>query len=338
MLLMDFSFFLWLFPLAACMDFLLGDPPDLPVTHPVRRIGRFLENLEPQARKLGDTRLVGALCALITAGLTGYVVWLLCAVLPGLWAVFSLYFAYSGLAAGELARTGLLALKALEEGTLPEAQAAVGQLVSRDTTVQDRPTLYKSLAESLAENVGDGVAAPLFWLALAGPAGLWCYKAVSTMDSMWGYTTPRWINLGWACARLDDILAYIPARLGAVFLYLAALALRERPGPMSLKNWFALMREGGQMESPNSGLPMAVAAWLHGAGMGGPTVYFGEVKEKPLIGPQGAAWDGARIRALIRQIRLAGVLLAAFLYGAALAGHFLFSRAAVPYLTGVVSV
>jgi adenosylcobinamide-phosphate synthase len=316
MLFMDCTFFLWLIPLAIALDMYFGDPHDMPVAHPVRRIGLFLEFLEPEARKLGDTRAVGALCVLATAGLSGAVVWLLTGVLPGLWAIFSLYFAYSGLAFGSLLHTSAAVLAVLEHGTLPEAQVAVGHMVSRDTTVQDRPTLYKSLAESLAENMSDAVAGPLFWLMLTGPVGLWIYKAVSTIDSMWGYKTPRWKNLGWAGARLDDMLAFVPARLGALFLYLAA---RLEGKSSHWPGWAVAAREAGQMESPNSGWPMAVAAWTQQAGMGGPTLYFGEIRQKPLIGPQGAAWDAQRIRSLIRQTRLAGLLAAGFFYLAALA-------------------
>ena len=319
MLFMDPTFFLWLIPLAIALDMYFGDPPDMPVVHPVRRIGRFLELLEPQARTLGDTRAVGALCALATAGLTGAVVWLLTAVLPGLWAAFSLYFAYAGLAFGCLLHTGASALEVLEHGTLPEAQAAVGHMVSRDTTVQDRCTLYKSLAESLSENMSDAVAGPLFWLVLTGPVGLWVYKAVSTIDSMWGYKTPRWKHLGWAGARLDDALAFVPARLGAFFLYLAA---RLEGTTSHWPGWATAAREARQMASPNSGWPMAVAAWTHHAGMGGPTLYFGEVHHKPFIGPQGIDWDAQRIRGLIRQIRLAGLLAAAFFYLTALACYY----------------
>jgi len=316
MLFMDPTFFLWLIPLAVGLDLYFGDPQDIPVVHPVRRIGLFLHCLEPEARKLGDTRAVGALCALVTIGLTGVVVWLLTGVLPGLWAAFSLYFAYAGLAFGSLLHTGAAVLKVLEHGTLPEAQAAVGQMVSRDTSVQDRPTLYKSLAESLSENMTDAVTGPLFWLMLTGPVGLWVYKAVSTLDSMWGYKTPRWKHLGWAGARLDDALAFAPARLGAFFLYLAA---RLEGKTAHWPGWATAAREAGQMESPNSGWPMAVAAWTQQAGMGGPTLYFGEIQQKPLIGPQGIAWDAQRIRSLLRQTRFAGLLAAGFFYCAALA-------------------
>jgi adenosylcobinamide-phosphate synthase len=149
---------------------------------------------------------------------------------------------------------------------------------------------------------------------LTGPVGLWGYKAVSTMDSMWGYKTPRWRKLGWAGARLDDMLAFVPARLGAFFLYLAA----RLEGNTNWPGWAVAAREAMRMESPNSGWPMAVAAWTQQAGMGGPTLYFGEIKQKPLIGPQGTAWNAQRIRSLIRQIRLAGLLAAAFFYLAAL--------------------
>ena len=311
MIFVDFTFFLWLVPLAVALDLCFGDPRNLPLVHPVQRIGRFLEQLEPQARKMGDSRLVGLLCTLLTVGLTATLVWLLCAVLPGLWAAFSLYFAYAGLALGSLLQTGESVLRSLEQDDLPTAQAAVAQMVSRDTSVQDRPTLYKSLAESLAENMTDAVAAPLFWLMLTGPVGLWAYKAVSTMDSMWGYTTPRWLKLGWACARLDDVLAFVPARFGAFCLY-AVARLRGQAG--GWPGWGRVAREARLMESPNSGWSMAVAACLHGAGMGGPTVYFGVVKQKPLLGPQGTEWDAPRLRALLAQLRLAGILAALLLY------------------------
>ena len=207
----------------------------------------------------------------------------------------------------------------LEHGTLPEAQAVVGQMVSRDTTVQDRTTLYKSLAESLSENMSDAVTGPLFWLMLTGPVGLWVYKAVSTIDSMWGYKTPRWKNLGWAGARLDDALAFIPARLGAFFLYLAA---RLEGKNSNWPGWAVAAREARQMESPNSGWPMAVAAWTQQAGMGGATLYFGEIRQKPLIGPQGIPWDAQLIRSLIRQMRLAGLLAAGSFYLAALVSFY----------------
>ena len=315
MFFMEPSFFLWSIPLAIALDLYFGDPQDMPIMHPVRRIGRFLELMEPEARRLGDTRAVGALCALVTVGLTSAVVWLLTAVLPGLWAAFSLYFAYSGLAFGSLLHTSASTLETLEYGALPEAQAAVGQMVSRDTAVQDRPALYKSLAESLSENMTDAVTGPLFWLMLAGPVGLWAYKAISTIDSMWGYTTPRWKKLGWAGARLDDILSFLPARLGALFLYLAA---RLKGKNSHWPGWAVTAREARQMESPNSGWPMAVAAWTQQASMGGPTLYFGAIKQKPLIGPQDIAWDAQRIRELIRQTRLAGLLAAGFFYIVAL--------------------
>ena len=311
---MDPIFFFWAIPLAIVMDMYFGDPQNFPVTHPVRRIGRFLEILEPQARKLGDTRATGALCALVTVGLTIAVVWILVSALPALQAAFSVYFAYSGLAFGCLLRTGTEVLEVLERGSLSEAQVAVGQMVSRDAAVQSRTELYRSLAESLSENMSDAVTGPLFWLVLAGPVGLWGYKAVSTIDIMWGYKTERWRNLGWAGARLDDVLAYVPARLGAFFLYLAA---RMEGKTASWPGWAVVAREARQMESPNSGWPMAIAAWTQQTGMGGPTLYFGAIRQKPLIGPQGVDWDAQRIRSLIRQMRLAGVLAAACFYFAA---------------------
>ncbi|HEU6436779.1 MAG TPA: CobD/CbiB family cobalamin biosynthesis protein [Nitratidesulfovibrio sp.] len=288
-------------PLVLLLDLWLGDPRGLP--HPVCGVGRMLRRAEAMARRHADglpegqrpaaLRRSGVLAVVVVAGCTALAVWgLACmpVLRPWLGALVAVYFAWAGLALGSLLREGRRTLHAIEHGTPDEARAAVAMLVSRDTAQLDRPDLRRALAETLAENFNDGFVAPFFWLLLGGPAGLWGYKAVSTMDSMWGYRTEQWCDLGRACARLDDALAWLPARLAAFFLWLSAPLVLTDKGTGGVRGgWqgFGLMaRDARSMESPNAGWPMSAAAWLHGAPMGGPTPYFGVVKHKPVLGPR----------------------------------------------------
>lgn len=309
----------WLFPAAVVLDAVWGDPP-LPWRHPVCWIGRLLALLEPLARRLGGSRAAGAICAGVAVSLSGLAVYGATQI-PWLGAPLALYLAYAGLSAQCLVDTGRQVLSAVERSPLPQAQQALSMLVSRDTSVQDRQTLRKSLADTVAENLTDAVIAPLFWLLLGGPVGLWMYKAVSTMDSMWGYKTPQWLHLGWAGARLDDMLAFIPARLGVLFLRMADMlthASRHAGGSWPGLRVIAAQARG--MESPNSGWPMSAGAWLLGARMGGPTLYFGVMNNKPWVGPAADAarpWNALRIMSLCRLVRQAGFLAAICLYACA---------------------
>lgn len=311
---------LWLVPAALVLDLALGDPR-LPWRHPVCWIGSWLNWLEPRARRLGGGRAVGAACVVLTVLLASGLVWLLSS-LPYVGPLFALYFAWAGLAIGSLTDTGRHVLRSLEEDELPEARASLNQLVSRETSAMDRPRLKKTLADTLSENFTDACIAPLFWLVVGGPAGLWMHRAVSTMDSMWGYRTPRWLRLGWGGARADDVLAWIPARLGVAILWLT-----DRLTGTSARwqgSWPGFRRVAAQasgMPSPNSGWSMTACAWLLGARMGGDEVYFGEAVRKPLLGPDddgGRVWDGPRLSALCQLMTQASCIGACLMYAAAL--------------------
>ncbi len=293
--------------LAFLLDLLLGDPQRLP--HPVRLIGCWLDWLERQARRNGlPLRAAGTLCVLVTAVGAYALVDFLCGV-KYFGMILLLYFAYAGLALGELLSSARQALRRIEDkARLDEAREAVGMLVSRSTTDMDAAELRKTLAETVSENFCDAFVAPMFYLVLGGPSLMWAYKAVSTMDSMWGYRTERFRELGWAAARSDDALAYVPARVSAVLLI--------GIGALMGLNWRqALARVRGDaatMDSPNAGWPMAACAWLVQGGMGGPATYFGEVKLKPVLGPEGASWTLEKISRLSRLVLFsgfAGVLL-----------------------------
>jgi adenosylcobinamide-phosphate synthase len=295
----------WLPFAATALDLAFGDPPFLP--HPVRGIGISLDRLEQYAPQ-GETarRLYGLAGLALLAGLCGGLAYVLPQT-PMLGAFIAVYLGFSGLALGCLVREGEKAVKLIAGGDLPAARLAVGLLVSRDTAHLDAAGLRRALAETLSENLCDGFAAPLFYLALGGPGLLWAYKAVSTADSMWGYKTDRFRALGWAAARSDDVLAFIPARLCALTMLLAGLLLK-----LDVRAAFAnLRRDAAKSASPNAGWPMAAAAWLCGASMGGQDRYFGAPTQKPLLGPAGLPWDETRLARLRLLVPISGLLFAA---------------------------
>jgi adenosylcobinamide-phosphate synthase len=289
-------------PLAAfVIDAIFADPSFLP--HPVQLIGKFLDKLEKTARKNIPNRLGGVLSLMILL-LMVFVVVNFCIGIPYVGWVVALYFAWSGLALGSLLKEGTKAVQAVASGSLDEGRKAVSMLVSRDVSESTEEELYKTLAETLSENFNDGIIAPFFWLVLSGPVGLWLYKATSTMDSMWGYKNEKWIDLGWAGAKFDDLLAYLPARFSAMFLQCTANLAGLGSGRGV---WDSVARDAAKMESPNAGWPMAMAAHLYGRPMGGSAVYFGKVKEKPVLGVGDEAWDKATLIQLIKHIRLAAI-------------------------------
>ena len=298
----------WLPLLALALDLAFGDPRQLP--HPVRFIAFLADKMEAFCRRFFSP-LPGGIVALFLVVLHVWIGVRLLMRLPVLGGLFALYFCWAGLALGSLLREGRAALDRIENGSIEEGRKAVQMLVTRDTSAMNREDLRRSLAESLSENLNDGFVAPFFWLLLAGPAGLWVYKAVSTLDSMWGHKTERYLYFGRAAALADDAMAWIPARLTALFMLLAGKIMhlaKNWPG------WRVVRREAGQMESPNAGWPMAAAAWLHRAAMGGPAVYHGIHVDKPLLGPVGQAWSGEALARLIRHIRLTGLLAAVCLW------------------------
>lgn len=294
----------FLYAAGVVLDRFVGDPPGWP--HPVRLLGAGLDVLERHAPAAPFVRrLYGAACVLGLAALSFVAVDVLCA-LPLFGALATVYFVYAGLALGGLVREGRTVLALLESGDLPGARRAVGFLVSREAADMDAAAVRRAVAETVSENFNDGFVAPLFYLVLGGPELMWAYKAVSTMDSMWGYRTARFRDLGRFAARADDVAAYLPARLSALALVAAGrLSGRRVPGVLS-----RIRREARAMQSPNAGWPMAAAAWMCGAGMGGPAVYFGRAVDKPRLGPAGQ-WDGPHLRRLFTLVSRAGAGLAA---------------------------
>lgn len=266
-----------------------------------------IENTGKTADGLHRGHSVLALCAVLFP--VTLLVWGTTA-LPYIGGLCALYFAYSGLALGCLLHECRAAQLAITSGTIEEARTAVGYLVSRNTGTLERDELRKTLAETLSENYNDGFVAPFFYLMFGGAGLLWFYKASSTLDSMWGYKNDKWRVFGWAAARLDDVLAYIPARIAALTLFLGAQVLCL-PKPCDHGElWRNVMADAKKMESPNAGYPMAMAAWLLKRGMGGMAIYHGKPKQKPILGIEGAPWTDADIDRLLKLVKLSGIIAA----------------------------
>lgn len=296
----------WLVLGAFGLDLLLGDPRGWP--HPVVWIGRLIERLEALwTAALGRSRLAGVLLTCSTLLAAGGAAWgllaLAGAVHPWLRAAAGLWLAWTCLALRSLHAESQAVVRHLEEGELEEARRALSRIVGRDTAALDEAGILRATIETVAENTSDGVVAPLFYLCLGGPVLAVLFKAASTLDSMVGYQNERYREVGWASARLDDLLNLIPARLTGFLMVAAAACLR-------LNAWGALQvlrRDGRKPKSPNAGLPEAAVAGALGIRLGGPAVYAGRSMVKPTLGDDDRPVTPDAYRGTVRLMYLASL-------------------------------
>jgi adenosylcobinamide-phosphate synthase len=254
------------------LDLALGDPPWLP--HPVRGCGWLISKSEQLWRQSGlPLRIAGVLLCGTVVSISTAVVWV---TLP--WA--NVYWVYSLLAIRSLDTESAKVIRDLAAGDIEKARRSVSMIVGRDTANLDEIGILRAAIETVSENVSDGIIAPLFYLALFGPAGMAAYKAVNTLDSMIGYKNEQYREIGWASARLDDVLNFLPSRLTAVFVWAAAGILG-----MNLRRSLSItLRDGGSQPSPNSGWPEAAFAGALGVRLGGTNYYRGMPSQKAYLG------------------------------------------------------
>jgi adenosylcobinamide-phosphate synthase len=270
--------------LAIALDLLLGDPRWLP--HPVRGIGFFASRSELFMRKIfrKSLRIAGFCTALLVIGSCGALSWLfidlLSSIHPFAGIAAGVLVIYVSIAPRDLYNHSTAVLKALKGGSINKAREKVAMIVGRDTENLSEPEIVRASVETVAESLVDGVTSPIFYAILFGPIGAICYRAINTLDSMFGHKTERYLYFGWASARIDDVANYIPARLSAPFIALGALIMRLDV----ISCIRILFRDGRKHHSPNSGLSEAAFAGALGIQLGGLNHYDGIADQKPFIG------------------------------------------------------
>ena len=287
MTLLALRFFAILLP-AVLLDLVLGDPRWLP--HPVRWMGRTISALEPALRRVfpktpAGERLAGGalvlLMALLFGGGSALILKLCAGICPWLAFAAEALLCYQLLAAKSLRDESGKVYQALKAGDLPGARRAVSMIVGRDTERLDEAGVAKAAVETVAENTCDGVISPLIFLFLGGlPLGM-AFKAVSTLDSMVGYRTPRYQYFGTAAAKLDDVLNFVPARLSGILMCLGAVLL---PGCSGRRAWRIFWRDRKKHASPHSAHSEAASAGALGVQLAGHAQYFGKLVRKPTLG------------------------------------------------------
>ena len=254
------------------LDAVFGEPRGW---HPLVAFGRLAERLERRLNSAGRGWRSHGVTAWCLAVLPLTLLTALLAQLPGLgWAVEVLAL-YAALGLKSLGEHALPVAQALRLGDLPLARARVGYLVSRHTSELDAAGVARAGTESVLENGSDAVFAALFWFIVAGAPGVLLYRLSNTLDAMWGYRNERFERFGWAAAKIDDVLNYIPARLVAL-----TYALLGRTA-LALRCW---RRQAPVWDSPNAGPVMAAGAGSLAVSLGGAAEYHGEVHERPQLG------------------------------------------------------
>ena len=285
-------------------DLLVGDPQRLP--HPIVWFGKMISFGEHRLNQ-GKHRLCKG--ALMSVGLIVFVfaaTWFLRYYLLHLPSYICLLFdaiiIFYCLAGTTLIREVRQVFLALDR-SLEEGRTQVARIVGRDTSELSAQEVRTAALETLAENLSDGVIAPLFWLAIGGVPAMVAYKMVNTLDSMIGYRTERYKDFGCWAAHIDDVANYIPARLTALLMILPHAIINFQ---LSIFNF--VHRYGRMHASPNSGYPEAALAGILDCRFGGPHYYFGELFDKPYIGENARELTTADMQKAVRINRTAEVL------------------------------
>jgi len=283
------------------LDRSLGEPSKF---HPLVGFGRLANGIEKQLRGLiavspengTALRLLGALGWLLLVTLpTALMAWLLSGLAFWLAMPLSVVVLYLCVGARSLEEHARAVAEPLYKSDLELARQRLGYIVSRETRQLDKRALIRGTVESVLENGSDALLAPLFWFALAGAPGVLLYRLANTLDAMWGYRNDRYRCFGWAAARMDDLLNWLPARLCA-FSYALAGSLQP-----ALRCWRS---QGGLCDSPNGGPVMAAGAGALSVRLGGHARYHGRDVVKPELG-EGREVDIVDIEGALRLLRRA---------------------------------
>lgn len=284
--------------LAILLDWIMGDPKKLysHIFHPVQFMGEVLTWFESALNKRG----VSMRMQKVRGSVALFFYLLIWVVVGGALTVICDVFGWWGLGGEVLIAAILLSGRSLFEHvrdvgealkfkTVEEARLAVGQIVGRDTSALDDRGVARAAIESGAENLSDGYVAPVLFYLLGGLPGLFLYKAANTADSMIGHKTQRFLGFGWAAARFDDFLNWLPARVTGFLI----VTLAHLMGLRGSEAWRVMLKDAGKHSSPNAGWPEAAMAGALGIAVAGPRVYDDVMKQDPWINARGRLDAGA---------------------------------------------
>lgn len=282
-------------------DILIGDPYWFP--HPVRFLGAYISFFEKHTRKWCKTplllKLFGVLLTLSTVFLSYVLTWLALKLFSyagvGFYHGINIFILYTCLAGRCLHKEAYKIMNSLYRGDIYKSRKQLSYIVGRDVDNMKEKDIVRAVVETVSENTSDGIIAPLFYMFIGGAPLALAYKAVNTLDSMVGYKNDKYIDFGYASARLDDIANYLPSRITAIFMIMAAFFLQ-----MNYKNAINTMKRDGRKHlSPNSGYPEAAAAGALGISLGGANYYFGKKVIKPEIGDKLKEFDKEDIKKVV---------------------------------------
>lgn len=268
---------------AILLDLLFGDPKWLP--HPVVGFGKCISFLEKRWNVQPYQKLKGVLLTVVIVGMTYLLSFLLVALAYrfhyGIGIALEVYLLFTTIAIKGLKQAANDVANPLFKGDLIQARNALSWIVGRDTQELPEREVVRGAVETVAENTVDAIIAPLFWALIGGAPLAMAYRAVNTLDSMVGYKNSRYLEFGWASARLDDIVNWVPAKVSTIGIWLSAIIL----SPSRLKEAVLItFRDAAKHPSPNSGWPEAMVAGLLGVQLGGRNTYEGSPSERARMG------------------------------------------------------
>lgn len=278
------------------LDLWWGDPRYFP--HPVVGMGKLISWLDQRlvdwikrmkwnlVDHVWRIRLIGLSFPVIIGGgvfvAAWIVVWIAEAIHPWFGIVTEALLIWTTIAPKGLSEAGWRIYDALKENDLSKARTALSMVVARDTEQLDEAEIVRGGVETVAENIVDAVVSPLFYAALGGAPLAMAYRAINTLDSMVGYKNERYLHLGWASARMDDLANFVPARITIIPMLLSFFVLRLHP----LRALQTCWKDAKLHPSPNSGIPEALMAGALGIRLGGNNTYGGVVSKREYIGEE----------------------------------------------------
>lgn len=267
------------------LDLIIGDPYSFP--HPVKYIGKLIKTLESFIRRVFKTegllKFGGFILCIATVAIAYIVTYLFVNIFKFNYILYILvngFVIYTTLATKCLKDEAIKVYNVLKTGDLEKSRIQLSYIVGRDTTELNEKEIIRATVETVAENAVDGIISPMFYAFVGGAPLAMAYKAINTLDSTVGYKNDKYLNLGFASAKLDDIVNYVPARLSVLFMPIASMILGY-----NAKNSFKIgIRDRKNHKSPNCALSEGAVAGALGIQLGGTNVYFGKEVYKPTIG------------------------------------------------------